>query len=125
MSLAVSPALPPLGCGILGARVHLLELWFPPLEDGANTLTYGAVGRSKETLQAGASKCPLFVIIIQLVYGLALPPRFVTLLMEVCFPGGVFNPRLPNGLYSLEGLEAVFLVVFLGSEFFQDFLLLF
>ena len=41
-----------------------------------------------------------------------------------CLLGGE-NTSLPNGLYSLEGLEAVFLVVFLGSEFFQDFLLLF
>lgn len=32
----------------------------------------------------------------------------------MCFPGGVFNPRLPNRLYRLEGLEAVFLVVFLA-----------
>lgn len=32
----------------------------------------------------------------------------------MCFPGGVFNPRLPNSLYRLEGLEAVFLVVFLA-----------
>lgn len=114
LSLALSPAVTT-RLWDLGYKSSPLELWVSPSGGWCKQSTYGAVGRSKETLCAGASKCPLFVIIIQLVYGLALPPRFVTLLVGSVFPWRCFQSSSPKTVSTAsEGLEAVFLAVFLA-----------
>lgn len=99
------PSLPPLGYGILAQSSPLGTLVFLLWRMVQTPLPMGLLGEAKGACRRD-SKCPLFVIIIQLVYGLALPPRFVTLLVgsvEV-FQSSSPKPSLPPGRH-----EAVFL----------------